>query len=87
MSETIQGTLIGIFRQFDSGYLIAYINPGGHKIVGTLPNPTIGDRLEFHGHWEEHSQYGRQFRFDLAVTVTPRTEKEMLEFLSQLKQI
>ena len=87
MDEIVIGTLVEIFRQFDSGYLIAYINPGRHKIVGTLPNPTIGDKLEFHGRWEEHPQYGKQFRFDLAVTVAPKTKQDMLEFLSQLKHI
>ena len=87
MNEVIQGTLANIFRQFDSGYLIATIDPGGRKVVGTLPDPVIGDKLEFHGRWEEHPQYGKQFRFDLAVTVTPRTQQEMLEFLSQLKHI
>ena len=87
MNEVIQGTLSGIFRRFDSGYLIASINPGGHKVVGTLPNPVIGDKLEFYGRWEEHPQYGKQFRFDLAVTVAPKTEQDMLEFLSQLKHI
>ena len=56
-------------------------------MVGTLPNPVVGDKLEFHGRWEEHPQYGRQFRFDLAVTVIPKTKQDMLEFLSQLKYI
>ena len=87
MNEVIHGTLANIFRRFDSGYLIATIDPGGHKVVGTLPNPVIGDKLEFHGSWEEHPQYGKQFCFDLAVTVTPRTQQDMLEFLSQLKHI
>jgi len=87
MNDIIQGTLSGIFRQFDSGYLIASIDPGGHKVVGTLPNPVIGDKLEFHGRWEEHARYGKQFHFDLAVTVMPKTEQDMLEFLSQLKHI
>ena len=85
--EVIQGTLIGIFRRFDSGYLIASIDPGRHKVVGTLPNPVVGDKLEFHGCWEQHPQYGKQFHFDLAVTVTPKTQQDMLEFLSQLKHI
>ena len=79
MNESIQGTIAGIFRQFDSGYLIASIDPGGYKVVGTLPDPVIGDKLEFHGRWEEHPQYGKQFRFDLAVTVAPKTEQDMLE--------
>ena len=87
MNEVIQGSLVNIFRRFDSGYLIASIDPGGHKVVGTLPDPVIGDKLEFHGYWEQHPQYGRQFRFDLAVTVTPKTLQDMLEFLSQLKHI
>ena len=87
MNEIIQGTLSSIFRQFDNGYLIASIDPGGHKVVGTLPNPVIGDKLEFHGRWETHPQYGRQFHFDLAVIVAPKTEQDMLEFLSQLKHI
>ena len=79
MNESIQGTIAGIFRQFDNGYLIASIDPGGYKVVGTLPDPVIGDKLEFHGRWEQHPQYGRQFRFDLAVTVAPKTEQDMLE--------
>jgi exodeoxyribonuclease V alpha subunit len=87
MNEVIQGTLASIFRRFDSGYLIATIDPGGHKVVGTLPNPVIGDRMEFHGRWEEHPRYGKQFNFDLAVAVTPKTQQDMLEFLSQLKHI
>ena len=86
-TEIIEGTLENIFRQFESGYLIASIDPGRHRVVGTLPNPVIGDSLEFHGRWEEHPRYGRQFNFDLAVTMAPKTQQEMLEFLSQLKHI
>ena len=78
----IQGTLNNIYRQFDSGYLIASIDPGGYKVVGTLPNPVVGDKLEFHGRWEEHELYGRQFRFDLAVKVIPKTTQDMLEIKS-----
>ncbi|MBC8204513.1 MAG: hypothetical protein H8E87_03250 [FCB group bacterium] len=86
MNEVIQGTIAGIFRQFDNGYLIASIDPGGHKVVGTLPNPVIGDKLEFHGRWEEHPQYGRQFHFDLAVIVAPKTEQDMLEIKKPSKR-
>jgi len=85
--EIIQGALTKIFRQFESGYIIATIDPGGQKVVGTLPNPVIGDRMEFHGEWKEHKKYGRQFCFDMAVTVVPKTNQDMLEFLSLLKNI
>jgi exodeoxyribonuclease V alpha subunit len=87
MNEIIQGTLTSISRRFDNGYIIASIDPGGHKMVGTLPNPVLGDRMEFHGHWEEHPRYGKQFNFDLAITVMPKTNQDMLGFLSQLKHI
>ena len=83
----LKGELASIVRTFDSGYLIAFIEPGGHKVVGNLPNPNIGDKLEFHGRWEHHPKFGGQFCFDMVMQVMPRTKKDMLEFLSQLKHI
>jgi len=85
--EIIQGTLSKIYCQFTDGYIIASIDPKERKVVGNLPNPVLGDKLEFHGKWEEHNKYGRQFRFDMAVTVVPKTNQDMLEFLSLLKNI
>ena len=86
MTETLTGTLIEVKRQFGSGFMIGQIEPS-IKVLGILSNPVIGDKLEFHGRWENHPRYGKQFNFDLAVTVTPRTKHDMLEFLSQLKHI
>jgi len=85
--EVIQGRLSRIYQKSVRDFLIAAIDPGGRKVVGVLPNPVIGDKLEFHGRWEEHELYGRQFRFDLAVKVIPKTTQDMLEFLSQLQHI
>lgn len=32
--------------------------------VGTMPQPIPGEHLRLRGHWEVHSRWGRQFRFD-----------------------
>jgi len=85
--EIIQGTLAKIYKQFTSGYLIAIIEPGGEKVVGTLSEPVLGDKMEFYGEWVDHSKYGLQFRFDSAVKYIPKDKQEMLEFLSMLKNI
>ena len=85
--EVIEGTLSRIIRQFDSGYTIAVIEPDYDKVVGNLPGFNLGDKLEFHGRWDDNSQYGMQFKFEHVSQAVPDDLEGVQNFLAQLPNI
>ena len=85
--EVIEGILSRIIRQFDSGFTIAVIEPDYDKVVGNLPAFKLGDQLEFHGRWENNSDYGMQFKFEHVSQTVPDDLEGVQNFLALLPNI
>ena len=85
--EVIEGTLSRIIRQFDNGFTIAVIEPYYDKVVGNLPPCNPGDKLAFHGKWENNLEYGMQFKFEHVSQVVPDNLAGVQNFLAQLPNI
>ncbi len=84
--EILQGTVSAvIFQNYDNGYAVLRLNCGGGQavtVVGTIPLPSVGERLLVTGKWSAHASYGRQFEAEFLERLLPQTSQEILAFLS-----
>ena len=51
-------------------------------VVGVLPTTTTGTELEVTGQWTHNAKYGRQFRAETAMAVTPDTAVGIQRYLA-----
>lgn len=63
-------------------YAKALDQEGTVTVVGKMPNFKEGDSVRFAGDWDNHQRYGRQFKASEAVLQVPKTEAEIVAFLS-----
>ena len=49
---------------------------------GAVPNLAVGEKLRVEGGWSFSKNYGRQFRVEHFEVRLPRTENEILRYLS-----
>jgi len=84
--EIIQGTIAAVvYQNYDNGYAVLRLGVGGGQtvtVVGTIPQPAIGERLMVTGKWSTHSSYGRQFEAEFLERLLPQTSGEILSYLS-----
>ena len=84
--EILQGTIGAVFFQnYDNGYSVLRLNLDSKQtvtVVGTIPLPTVGERLMVTGKWDNHSNYGRQFVAEFLERLMPQTSTEIITYLS-----
>ena len=84
--EILQGTISAVvFQNYDNGYAVLRLSVGGGQtvtVVGTIPLPTVGERLMVTGRWSSHASYGRQFEAEFLERLMPQTAMEILSYLS-----
>jgi len=85
-TEIIQGTIGAVvYQNYDNGYAVLRLAVGGGQhvtVVGTIPLPSVGERLMVTGHWGNHQSYGRQFEAEFLERLMPQTAVEILSYLS-----
>ena len=84
--EIIQGSVAAVvYQNYDNGYAVLRLDVGNAEhitVVGTIPMPAPGERLMVTGKWSSHPSYGKQFEAEFLERLMPRTEKEILDYLS-----
>ncbi len=84
--EIIQGAVSAVvYQNYENGYAVLRLNVGGGQnitVVGTIPLPTVGERLMVTGKWSSHPSYGRQFEAEFLERLLPQTAIEILSYLS-----
>ena len=84
--EIIQGAISAVvYQNYDNGYAVLRLNVGGGQtvtVVGTIPLPSVGERLMVTGRWSNHSSYGKQFEAEFLERLMPETAMEILTYLS-----
>ena len=83
--EILQGTISAVvFQNYDNGYAVLRLNCGSQTVtvVGTVPLPSVGERLMVTGRWSAHASYGRQFEAEFLERLMPQTSQEILTYLS-----
>ena len=85
-NEILQGTVKAVvFQNYENGYAVLKLDCGSGQpvtVVGTVPMPSVGERLMVTGHWNSHSSYGKQFEAEFLERLLPHTETEILSYLS-----
>lgn len=72
------------YENKDSGFAVLVMtSPSGEKFVacGVLAGNAPGKTLELTGHYEDHSDFGREFKVDTFREVLPRTAAGIARFL------
>ena len=84
--EILQGAISAVvYQNYDNGYAVLRLSVGGGQtvtVVGTIPIPSVGERLMVTGKWSTHSSYGRQFEAEFLERLMPQTSMEILGYLS-----
>ena len=84
--EILQG-IVGavIYQNYDNGYAVLRLNCENGQtvtVVGTIPLPSVGERLMVTGKWSNHASYGRQFEAEFLERLMPQTAQDILTYLS-----
>jgi len=84
--EIIQGTIEAVvFHNYDNGYCVLRLKCEDGQtstVVGTIPLPSVGERLMVTGKWGSHPSYGRQFEAEFLERLMPSSVPEILRYLS-----
>ena len=84
--EILQGAISAVvYQNYDNGYAVLRLSVGGGQtvtVVGTIPMPSVGERLMVTGKWSTHSSYGKQFEAEFLERLMPQTSMEILSYLS-----
>ena len=85
-TEILQGVIGAVvFHNYDNGYAVLRLQCEDGQtvtVVGTIPMPTVGERLMVTGKWSTHSNYGRQFEAEFLERLMPQTALEIQRYLS-----
>ncbi|MBO4262048.1 MAG: ATP-dependent RecD-like DNA helicase [Clostridia bacterium] len=84
--EKLRGTVSGIiFQNDETGYRVVDVesDEGTYETVtGIMPPLFSGEIIEAEGEWNEHSNYGRQFKASAVTLSLPSTTEGMRAFLA-----
>ena len=84
--EVLQGVIEAVvFQNYDNGYAVLRLGCADGQtvtVVGTIPMPTVGERLVVTGKWGSHASYGKQFEAEFLERLMPQSTSEILQFLS-----
>ena len=84
--EVLQGTISAVvYQNYDNGYSVLRLSLGGGQtatVVGTIPLPTVGEKLMVTGKWSSHQSYGKQFEAEFLERMMPQSAMEILHYLS-----
>ena len=84
--EILQGTVGGVvYQNYENGYAVLRLNCEDGQavtVVGTIPRPSVGERLMVTGRWSSHQSYGKQFEAEFLERLLPQTAQEILSYLS-----
>ncbi|MBO5952958.1 MAG: ATP-dependent RecD-like DNA helicase [Oscillospiraceae bacterium] len=84
--EILQGTIGAVvYQNYENGYAVLRLKCEDAQtvtVVGTIPLPSVGERLMVTGKWSAHQSYGRQFEAEFLERLMPQTTMEILGYLS-----
>lgn len=73
-----------IYSNSENGYTVCDVAYGGSLVTmtGYMPDLTEGERIEAHGDWVVHVEYGDQFKVEYYERHLPSTEDETEKYLA-----
>jgi len=84
--EILQGSVGAVvYHNTENGYAVLRLLCEDGKtvtVVGTIPMPSVGERLMVTGKWTSHPSYGKQFEAEFLERLLPETASQILSYLS-----
>ena len=95
--DKLAGTILRItFYNEDNGWGVIKIAPfddadypeeaifydGSIAVVGVMPELVEGESAEFTGKWVNNEQYGKQFKCDGVIPISPRNKQGIIRYIS-----
>ena len=84
--EILRGSIGAvIFKNEENGYAVLRLQCEDGQtvtVVGTVPQPVVGETLMVTGRWSNHSSYGKQFEAEFLERLLPTSAKDILRYLS-----
>ena len=84
--DILQGTIGAVvYQNYENGYAVLRLQCEDRQtatVVGTIPLPSVGERLMVTGKWSSHPSFGKQFEAEFLERLMPQTENEILRYLS-----
>ena len=84
--EIIQGAISAVvYHNYENGYAVLRLHTPNDQtvtVVGTIPMPSVGERLMVTGKWSSHSSYGKQFEAEFLERLMPETAVQIMAYLS-----
>lgn len=84
--SVIRGVIRAVtYQNMENGYAVlrmACADGQEITVVGTIPMPTVGERLEVTGRWSVHPSYGRQLEAEFLDRFLPESSDEIRLYLS-----
>ena len=84
--QILQGVISAVvYQNYENGYAVLRLTCEDRQsvsVVGTIPLPSVGERLLVTGKWGSHPSYGRQFEAEFLERLMPQSAMEILQYLS-----
>ena len=85
--EYLQGQIERItYVNEDNGYTVAKVKVQGHRelvtVIGNIVSPLPGQVLQMRGEWQNHPQYGPQFKISYCNCKTPANVSGIQKYLA-----
>ncbi len=84
--EILQGTIAAVvFQNYDNGYAVLRLKCQDAQtvtVVGTIPQPAVGEGLMVTGRWSAHQSYGKQFEAEFLERILPQNKADIVRYLS-----
>lgn len=73
-----------IFANEENGYTVCAVDSGDDEFVavGIMPSLSAGESVRLYGGWTSHPEYGHQFKVTSFENILPKTETQILMYLS-----
>lgn len=74
-----------LYEREDGSYSVIVIKDAAserHTVVGTMPGIAVGQGIKAEGKWEQHKEFGKQFRVQNYEYTLPVTNEGIIRYLS-----
>lgn len=95
--SSLKGTILRItFYNPENGWSVIKIEPfpkevfpaeafydGSIAVVGVMPEMVEGEAAQFTGKWVNNEQYGKQFKADTVIPISPQNKQGIIRYISE----
>ena len=85
-SHSLRGEVEKVLYERDDGsYSVIVVKDAAaerHTVVGTMPGIAVGQGIKAEGNWEQHKEFGKQFRVQSYEYTLPVSNEGIIRYLA-----